>query len=81
MKRWLTDAGYLVQAGAFLFVLIVLAWVLGDVAHALYGVPVPWYLTGVLTLLRWLAHVAGPTAPAAAVGSAPFLRGGMGCGA
>ena len=47
MKTWLTDAGYLVQAGAFLFVLIVLAWVLGDVAHSLAGwLPPAW--------LRWI---------------------------
>ncbi len=47
MKQWLRDAGYLVQAGAFLFVLIVLAWVLGFVAHSLYGWLVPAWL-------RWI---------------------------
>ena len=43
MKQWLTDAGYCVQALALLFVLVVLAWVLGDLAHTLYGwLPPAW---------------------------------------
>ncbi len=37
MRQWLIDAGYVVQGLALLFVMIVLAWVLGDVAHVLYG--------------------------------------------
>ncbi len=43
MKQWLTDAGYFVQAAAFLFVLVVFALVLGYLAHTLYGwLPPAW---------------------------------------
>lgn len=44
MKQWLTDAGYFVQAAAFLFVLVVFALVLGYVAHTLYGWMPPGWL-------------------------------------
>lgn len=44
MRQWLTDAGYLVQAAAFLFVLVVLAWVLGYLAHTLYAWAPPAWL-------------------------------------
>lgn len=44
MRAWLTDAGYLVQAVAFLFVLIVLVWVLGFIGHTLYGWAPPAWL-------------------------------------
>lgn len=44
VRRCLTDAGYLVQAGAFLFVLVVLAWVLGFIGHSLYAWAPPAWL-------------------------------------
>ncbi len=43
MKQWMADAGYLVQAAALVFVLVVLAWVLGYLAHGLAGwMPPAW---------------------------------------
>ena len=44
MKAWLTDAGYLVQFAAFVFVLAAFALVLGYLAHTLYGwLPPAWF--------------------------------------
>lgn len=59
MRQWLTDAGYAVQGLAFVFVVLVLAWVLGYLAHGLAGwLPPPW--------LAWV-YPGGMLAPAALV--------------
>jgi len=52
MKKLMTDLSDCVQFAALLFVLVVLAWVLGAVAHQLYGwLPPGW--------LAWLYPKGG----------------------
>jgi len=57
VKQWLAAVSDCVQFAALLFVLVVLAWVLGAVAHQLYGWLPPGWIAWVYP--QWLYPQGG----------------------